>query len=144
MRDDILQRKDEIFKWVANHWPNAKIARELNCKVDTLKAYYKKLGIVYSGNPGCEGFKSDPKRLPIELYVKSNATNSQKRIRLIKDKVKEKKCELCGNTEWLGEPIPLELHHKDYNHYNNELNNLMIVCPNCHIILHHNNNSYGK
>lgn len=68
----------------------------------------------------------------------------KKRIRLIKDKVKEKKCELCGNTEWLGEPIPLELHHKDYNHYNNELNNLMIVCPNCHTILHHNNNSYGK
>ena len=34
--------------------------------------------------------------------------------------------------KWLGEPIPLELHHKDGDPFNNELDNLSILCPNCH------------
>ncbi len=46
---------------------------------------------------------------------------------------KEKRCEKCGcGTEWNGEPLTLELHHKDGNHYNNNLDNLQILCPNCH------------
>lgn len=46
---------------------------------------------------------------------------------------KEKKCEKCGcGTEWEGLPLTLELHHIDGNHYNNNLNNLQILCPNCH------------
>ena len=32
----------------------------------------------------------------------------------------------------MGKPIPLELDHIDGNHYNNELINVRIVCPNCH------------
>jgi predicted HNH restriction endonuclease len=34
----------------------------------------------------------------------------------------------------LKKPIPLELHHKDGNRYNNSLNNLMLLCPNCHAL----------
>ena len=42
------------------------------------------------------------------------------------------KCECCGNTEWNGEPIPLVVHHIDGDHLNNELDNLQLLCPNCH------------
>lgn len=42
------------------------------------------------------------------------------------------KCEKCGNTEWLGQPINLEVHHIDGNRSNNDLNNLQLLCPNCH------------
>ena len=42
------------------------------------------------------------------------------------------KCENCGLTEWLGEEIPLEVHHQDGDHLNNELDNLKLLCPNCH------------
>jgi len=34
--------------------------------------------------------------------------------------------------EWLGQPIPLELDHKDGNHSNNDLSNLRLLCCNCH------------
>ena len=51
------------------------------------------------------------------------------------------KCERCGLSEWMGMKIPLELHHKDNNHYNNKLDNLMIVCSNCHMQLHNYNNN---
>lgn len=52
--------------------------------------------------------------------------------RLIQEGYKEERCEKCGLTEWLGNPIPLQLHHKDGNHDNNLLENLEILCPNCH------------
>ena len=52
--------------------------------------------------------------------------------------IKECKCEHCNLSEWQGRPIPLQLHHKDKNHQNNILDNLMIVCPNCHSVLHDN------
>ena len=43
-----------------------------------------------------------------------------------------RKCERCGTTEWLGQPINLEIHHIDGNHSNNELDNIQLLCPNCH------------
>lgn len=43
-----------------------------------------------------------------------------------------RKCENCGIEEWLGQPIKLEAHHIDGDRLNNELNNLQLLCPNCH------------
>ena len=48
--------------------------------------------------------------------------------------LKKKECESCGITEWLGGLIVFELHHIDGNSFNNELENLQILCPNCHSI----------
>lgn len=42
------------------------------------------------------------------------------------------KCENCGLTQWLGDDIPLEVHHLDGDHLNNEMSNLKLLCPNCH------------
>lgn len=53
-------------------------------------------------------------------------------IKLIKSGLKEKKCESCLLTTWLGDEIPLERHHVDGNKKNNELSNLKLLCPNCH------------
>jgi predicted nucleic acid-binding Zn ribbon protein len=43
-------------------------------------------------------------------------------------------CESCHNTQWLGQPVPLELEHVDGNHENNLLKNLKLLCPNCHAL----------
>lgn len=42
------------------------------------------------------------------------------------------KCEKCLNEFWNDVKIPLEIHHKDGNNLNNELDNLQLLCPNCH------------
>ena len=44
----------------------------------------------------------------------------------------ENKCNKCGLDEWLGEYLVLELEHKDGNHFNNDRDNLEMLCPNCH------------
>lgn len=68
-----------------------------------------------------------------EEYAKGDSIKSCVLLRkLIEDGIKEHKCECCKNTEWLGDKIPLELHHIDGNHFNNSFDNLMVLCPNCH------------
>ena len=47
---------------------------------------------------------------------------------------REHLCARCGNTEWLGNEIPIETHHKDGNYKNNEEQNLELLCPNCHSV----------
>lgn len=41
-------------------------------------------------------------------------------------------CEKCKNSEWIGEPITLELEHIDGDNQNNVKENLLLLCPNCH------------
>ena len=43
-------------------------------------------------------------------------------------------CERCNQKEWLGKPIPLEVHHIDGDSLNNEMSNLELLCPNCHAL----------
>lgn len=136
MRTDILDRKDDILRWVSEKLPNTEIARRLLCKVDTLRNYYKKMGICYNGNRNRAGLKHYEQRSTIEHMLTSGRTNASKRKRLIECWIKEEKCECCGLREWMGKPIPLELHHIDFNHYNNELSNLEILCSNCHMQKH--------
>lgn len=68
-------------------------------------------------------------KAPIQQVLIENSphTNSGKlRVRLIKEELKENKCEICGCTE------SLELHHINGNHQDNRLENLQILCANCH------------
>ena len=60
--------------------------------------------------------------------VKKNGRTTLKAI----INLRGRKCECCGFTEWLGEPINLEIHHIDGDHNNNELENIQLLCPNCH------------
>lgn len=89
-----------------------------------------------------KGIKGSSKeRKSAEELAKSPTVGSHRlKLRLLEDGVKEYKCECCGLTEWNGKPIPLELHHKDGNHYNNDLTNLEILCPNCHSLTE----NYGR
>lgn len=71
---------------------------------------------------------------PIEVLLveNSSAGSHYLRKRLIKEGLKEAKCEDCGITEWQGEPAPLELDHKNSNNSDCKFENLQILCPNCH------------
>lgn len=78
--------------------------------------------------------KKLPPKLSIDNYlVEGKLVQSHKlKIRLIAEGIKEHKCEICGITEWNGKSAPIELDHIDGNRYNNTINNLRILCPNCH------------
>lgn len=78
--------------------------------------------------------KVDFKRKPLkELLVYNKYSNSAYlKYRLIKEKLKEFKCEICNLTEWQNKKIPIHLHHIDGDRLNNLIDNLQILCVNCH------------
>jgi 5-methylcytosine-specific restriction endonuclease McrA len=51
-----------------------------------------------------------------------------------------KQCADCGYCEV---PEILVIHHIDRNHKNNLLENLKVLCPNCHAIEHYVENTKG-
>jgi DNA-binding CsgD family transcriptional regulator len=54
------------------------------------------------------------------------------RQRLLKAGLKEERCEECGLSEWRGESLRVTLHHVNGDAYDNRLENLVFLCPNCH------------
>lgn len=102
----------------------------------SLKKYLKENDIKipnYLGQAVHKDKKFGPKRA-IEDYLsnKYTITSDKLRRRLIKENIFPYQCNSCKLTEWLGKPIPIELEHKDGNHFNNNLSNLEILCNNCH------------
>jgi hypothetical protein len=136
MRNDILKREKEIREWVSKGYSKAKMCGIIRCKPETLEAYLKKMNIFYKGNQGGKGKSSNYKKSALE-YLDNPSKGlfigrGQLKKKLLEDGIKEHKCEICGFKEWNGKPIPLELDHIDGNRYNNKLENIRIICPNCH------------
>lgn len=140
MRTDILTYESDIRKWISEMIPKAEICRRLHCKPSTLNSYLVKMGIEYKGNPHRESMKHKEAYRPASAYFdnKKRIQSCRLKEKLIYDGIKEPKCERCGLKEWLNEPIPLELHHINGNHYDNSLSNLQILCPNCHSLTYNN------
>lgn len=79
--------------------------------------------------------KTFKKKKAVEYCFNGSKEPSHRlKLKLIRDGLKEEKCEICGIKEWGGESVVLELDHKDSDHYNNEFDNLQILCPNCHAL----------
>ncbi|GKQ37741.1 HNH endonuclease signature motif containing protein [Streptomyces sp. A012304] len=53
--------------------------------------------------------------------------------RALRESGVDERCALCGiDGVWLGEPLPLEVDHIDGDWRNNRIENLRLLCPNCH------------
>lgn len=70
----------------------------------------------------------------VNEYLTDESTISSFKLKnlLFKYGIKREVCENCSNSMWMGKQIPLQLHHLNGNRRDNRLENLMILCPNCH------------
>lgn len=91
----------------------------------------------FTGKGWNTGLKFKPykeKTLKDILTEDSSYQSFKLKRRLIKEGEKDHVCECCGLDEWRNNPIPLELHHINGNNRDNRLENLVLLCPNCHAL----------
>ncbi|AZM53486.1 HNH endonuclease [Streptomyces sp. WAC 01529] len=77
-------------------------------------------------------------RTPDQLLVEQGPTGAR---RIQSDRLRRamaelgvaERCAMCGTEPlWRGRPLPLEVDHIDGNWRNNRIQNLRLLCPNCH------------
>jgi DNA-binding transcriptional ArsR family regulator len=75
-----------------------------------------------------------PQAMPLEelLVAGPERSRTHVKLRLLSAGVKENRCEECGISEWLDEPLSMTLHHVNGDGDDNRLANLRLLCPNCH------------
>ena len=68
-----------------------------------------------------------------ETSARATRVPSSRLKRAMRELGMEERCSLCGTEAvWLGEPLPLEVDHIDGDWRNNRIENLRLLCPNCH------------
>lgn len=113
--------------------------KPLGSNPKTLKKKLDEFNIDYShftgqgwNKYGHPKFGNSGKPLSAVLDVNSSLSTANVRKRLLNNKIKSNVCEICGISEWNGFPIVCELHHINGDSTDNRIENLQMLCPNCH------------
>jgi DNA-binding CsgD family transcriptional regulator len=71
---------------------------------------------------------------PLEEVFASNTRRSRGHLksRLLRAGIKDGHCERCRISSWRGAPVAMQLHHINGDRYDNRIDNLELLCPNCH------------
>ena len=140
--------KELLEQKVKDCYSFAELCRRLGLKPEgsnpnTVKKKLDEFGVDYSHFTG-QGWKKkghpsfEKNSIPLDkFFVKGNIQRPSKiKERLLNNGIKENKCEICGISEWLGNPITIQLHHINGDREDNRLENLIMLCPNCHSQTH--------
>ena len=135
----------DFVEAVKTSFSYAQVIEKLHLRVagsnyDTVKRKIKELHLDVShmtGQAWNQGERYTPLRVsqPLSEILVEHSTfinANHLRERLLREGVKAYRCEKCGNTEWMGKPIALELHHVNGVRNDQRLENLLLLCPNCH------------
>ena len=92
----------------------------------------------YKPNQGGQGHRKpwmEQRAIPLKEILDGEHPHFQTyklKKRLYDVGLKSNKCEECGVSEWNGKPIQCELDHINGDSRDHRLDNLRILCPNCH------------
>lgn len=73
-----------------------------------------------------------PQAMPIQELLDHPRSRQHIKARLVRAGLKSNACETCGLTDWRNAPLSLHLHHVNGDGDDNRLENLQLLCPNCH------------
>lgn len=69
-----------------------------------------------------------------EILVKDSPYTNMTRLKekVIKNKLLKYECSECGISTWRNKPLTLQLDHINGDNRDNRIENLRLLCPNCH------------
>jgi 5-methylcytosine-specific restriction endonuclease McrA len=130
--------KEEFIKICNESESMSHACSKLGLHFGTFKKYASLYGCYLFGKKGNKRKGKNLNRTPrykTENILKGEHPHLQTgevKRRLLKEGIKKHICEKCELIKWNNLPIPLELNHKDGNRFNHNLENLELLCPNCH------------
>jgi hypothetical protein len=128
--------EQELVEAIKNTGSMAQASDSLGLAFSTFKRYAKRYNLYDASNQAGKGTTKVKKKLEDVFSGKEHLVTSQLRVRLIREGYKTHVCESCGINEWNGKPISLELDHISGIRFDNSLENLRLLCPNCHSQTH--------
>jgi hypothetical protein len=139
MKSENFIEDEKIIEAVKSSINMAEASVKCGLSFSTFVRRATKLGI-YAPNKGRKGIKRDPSEYDKLSFKLENILEGKHpqystyklKLRLFKEGIKKDECEVCFTSEWLGNKLNCELHHKDGNRTNHKLENLQVICPNCH------------
>ena len=133
---------EQLTEAVRESYSMSQVLKRLNVKVaggnyDTLRKAIKHFDLDVShfrGKGWNKGGVSPRKKIELGKVLVKNSTYQSYKLknRLLKEGIKKHQCEWCGIVEWNGKPAPIELDHINGVRTDNRLENLRMLCPNCH------------
>lgn len=134
--------KELLEKNVKDCYSFAELCRRLGLKPEgsnpkTLRRKMDEFGVDYSHFTGQRWNTNSSNPVYRGKYISnlcehSSLSSANVKAMVYRLNLKENKCECCGISEWMGMPIVCELHHINGDPTDNRIENLQILCPNCH------------
>lgn len=134
--------KNLLEKNVKNCYSFSELCRKLGLKpegsnIKTVKMKLNQYGINYSHFTGQRWNVNPNNPVYIKKYyplltINSSLSSTNVKNLLYRLGLKTNICECCGINYWNNKPLVCELHHINGDTTDNRIENLQILCPNCH------------
>jgi 5-methylcytosine-specific restriction endonuclease McrA len=127
---------EENFKKVCKESNSmAQAAIKLGLHFNTFKKYAIKFNCYETNQSGKGINKKGSPKFELNDILEGNHPHFQTyklKNRMLREGLVENVCSACGINEWFGKSINMELDHIDGDRSNHKLENLRMLCPNCH------------